>query len=115
LQRFLKWSVSGARTRTISPFSDLTVADWVKNRIQDGTLDDLRAAMLVDPANARLAAHLGLRLADYALETETDPDAARRARAEADTQTRHALKLASDNDEVKKLRAEVVQLLKLPE
>src|SRR4029077_5182070 len=58
LQRFLKWSVSGARTRTISPFSDLTVADWVKNRIQDGTLDDLRAAMLVDPANARLAAHL---------------------------------------------------------
>jgi hypothetical protein len=45
LQRFLKWSVSGARTRTISPFSDLTVADWVKNRIQEGTLDDLRVAI----------------------------------------------------------------------
>ena len=54
--RFLKWSVSGARTRTIFPFSDLTVADWVKNRIQEGTPDDSRAAMLVDPANARLEA-----------------------------------------------------------
>ena len=58
LQRFLKWSVSGTRTRTISPLSDLAVADWVKNRIQEGTLDDLRAPMLVDPANAQLAAHL---------------------------------------------------------
>src|ERR1700694_4422292 len=59
LQRFLKWSVSGARTRTISPFSDLTVANWVEDRIKDGTTDGLRAAMLVDPANARLAAHFG--------------------------------------------------------
>jgi WD domain, G-beta repeat len=104
LQRFLKWSVSGTRTRTISPFSDLTVAEWVQNRIREGTLGDLRVAMLVDPANAHLAAHLGRRLADYALEKETDPDAARRARAEADYQTHRAAKLASDNDEVKKLR-----------
>ena len=34
----------------ISPFSDLSVADWVKNRIKEGSLNDLRAAMLVDPA-----------------------------------------------------------------
>jgi hypothetical protein len=60
--------------------------------------------MLVDPANARLAAHLGQRLADYALGNESDPDAARRARAEADFQTRRALKLAPDNKEVKALR-----------
>ena len=38
-----------------------------------------------------------------------------RARAEADYQTHRAVKLASDNDEVNKLRAKVVQLLKLPE
>ena len=37
-------------------------------------------------------------------QKETDPDDARRARAEADYQTRRALKLAPDNDEVKKLR-----------
>jgi dipeptidyl aminopeptidase/acylaminoacyl peptidase len=113
LQRFLKWSVSGgARTRAISPFSDLAVADWVKNRIKEGTLDDLRAAMLVDPANARLVAHFGMALANLAVAEDTDPDDARRARAEADYQTRRAVKLASDNDEVKKLRAGVVKLLK---
>jgi hypothetical protein len=115
LQRFLKWSVSGARTRTISPFSELTVADWVKNRIKEGTLDDLRAAMFVDPANAHLVAHFGKALADYALAEGTDPAEAGRARGEADFQTRRALKLAPDNDEVKRLRAEVVKLLQLSE
>jgi len=98
LQRFLKWSVSEAWTRTISPFSDLTVANWIENRIKDGTSDGLRAAMLVDPANARLAAHFGMALANLAVAAElnallsedkalgnlaaaeeTDPDEARRA------------------------------------
>jgi hypothetical protein len=115
LQRFLKWSVSGPRARSISPVSDLTVADWVKNRIQEGTLDDLQVAMIVDPANARLAAHFGLALANLAVAETTDPDDARRARAEADYQTHRAVKLASDNKEVKKLREEVVKLLQLPE
>ena len=65
--------------------------------------------MLVDPANGRLAAHLGQRLADYALGNESDPDAARRARAEADFQTRRA----PDNKEVKALRDEVVTRLQV--
>jgi hypothetical protein len=68
----------------------------------------------VDPANARLIAHFGLALANLAVAEETDPDEARRARAEADFQTHRADKLAPDNDEVKKLRAEVVKLLNLP-
>jgi len=38
-------------------------------------------------------------------------DEARHARGEADFLTSRALKLAPDNAEVKKLRAEVVQLL----
>jgi hypothetical protein len=69
--------------------------------------------MQVDPANARLAAHFGRRVADYSLEKGTDPAEARRARAEADFQTRRALKLAPDDGEVKKLRAEVAKLLQL--
>jgi hypothetical protein len=69
--------------------------------------------MQVDPANARLAAHFGRRLADYSLDKRAPPQDATRARAEADFQTRRAVKLASDNDEVKKLRAEVVKLLQL--
>jgi hypothetical protein len=114
LERYLKWSVSERRSRTISPFSELTIAEWVENRINDGTLEGLRAAIQVDPENAHLAAHFGRCLADYALANGTDPEAGRRARGEPDFQTRRALKLAPDSDEVKKLRAEVVKLLNLP-
>ena len=69
--------------------------------------------MQVDPANARVTAYLGRRLAHYSLKQETDPDEARRARGEADFLTSRALKLAPDSDEVKKLRDEVVKLLEL--
>ena len=113
VERLLKWSVADPRRRTISPFSKLTVPEWIENRIKEGTFEGLRAAMLVDPANARLIAHFGLALAKLAVTETTDPNDARRARAEADYQTHRAVKLASDNAEAKKLRAEVVQLLNL--
>jgi len=114
LQRCLQWSVSDPRRRSLSPFSKRTVSAWVEERINDGILDGLRAAIIVDPANMRLAAHFGRRLADYALEKGIDPAEARRARAEADFQTRRALRLAPENDEVNVLRADVVKLLQLP-
>jgi dipeptidyl aminopeptidase/acylaminoacyl peptidase len=113
LQRFMEWSVSDRRTRTISPFSQVTVSEWLENRIKEGTVESLRAAMQVDPANARVIAHLGRRLADQALEQGSDPDEARRARGEADFLTSRAVKLGPDSDEVKKLRDEVVKLLEL--
>jgi WD40 repeat protein len=113
LQRFLKWSVSDRRTRTISPLSQLTVSEWLENRIKEGTLEGLRPAMQIDPANARVTANLGRRLADQALKQGADPDEARRARGEADFLTSRALKLAPDSDEVKNLREEVVKLLQL--
>ena len=96
LQRFLKWSVSDRRTRTISPFSQVTVSEWLENRIKEGTVEGLLTALQVDPANARVTAHLGRRLADQALKQNSDPDQARRARGEADFLTRRALKLAPD-------------------
>ena len=68
--------------------------------------------MQVDSTNARVAAHLGRRLADQALKqgvTPTKPG----SRGEADFLTSRARKLAPDNDEVKKLRDEVVKLLNL--
>jgi len=118
LQRVMKWSVSDRRTRTISPFSQVTVSRWLKNRIKDGTVEGLRASLQVDPANARVTAYLGRRLADRALAQGSDPDEARRdeakrARGEADFLTSRALKLAPDNNEVKKLRDEVAKLLEL--
>jgi hypothetical protein len=114
VERLLKWSVADPRRHTISPFSKLTVPEWIENRIKEGTFEGLRAAIQMDPADARLAAHFGRALADHALANGTDPDEARRARAEADYQTRRAVKLAPDNDDVQKLRAEVVKLLNLP-
>ena len=113
LQRFLAWSVADRRSRTISPLSQVTVSEWLENRIKEGTVEGLRAAIQVDPSNARVTAHLGRRLADYALKQDSDPDEARRARGEADCLTRRALKLAPDNDEVRKLRDEVIKLLEL--
>src|SRR5207244_11667829 len=101
------------RNRKISPFSQLTVSEWLENRIKEGTVEGLRAAMQVDPANARVTAHLGRRLADQALEQGNDPDEARRARGEADFLTSRAVKLAPDSDEVQRLRDEVVKLLEL--
>jgi len=71
--------------------------------------------MQVDPSNARVTAHLGRCLADQALKQGSNPDEARRARGEADFLTSRALKLAADNDEVKKLREEVIKLLQIPE
>jgi WD40 repeat protein len=113
LQRFLEWSVSDRRRRTISPFLQATVSEWLESSIKEGTIEGLRAALQVDPANARVTAHLGRRLADHALSKDRDPDEGRRARGEADFLTSRALKLARDNDEVKKLRDEVVKLLGL--
>ena len=46
-------------------------------------------------------------------QTRRRPDEAGRARGEADFLTSRALRLAPDNDEVKKLRDEVVKLLEL--
>jgi WD40 repeat protein len=112
-QRFMEWSVADRRSRTISPFSQITVSEWLEKRIEEGTVEGLQAALQLDPANASVTAHLGRRLAEQALSKDSDPDEARRARGEADFLTSRALKLAPDNDEVKKLRDEVVRLLEL--
>jgi len=111
LQRFLKWSTADVRSRTISPFSQATVSEWLESNAKEGTVEGLRTALQVDPTNARVIAHLGRRLADQALAQDTDPDEARRARGEAAFLTTRAIKLAPSNDEVKKLHDEVVKLL----
>jgi len=93
--------------------SQETVSEWLENRIKEGTVEGLRGGLQVDAANARVTAHLGRRLADQALKQGGDPDEARRNRGEADFLTSRAVKLAPDNDEVKKLCDEVVKLLEL--
>src|SRR5262249_8557164 len=82
---------------------------------QEGTVEGLQAAMQFDPANDPLNARLGRRLADQAFKQGGDPDEARLARGEADFLTSRALKLAPNNDEIKKPHEEVVKLLQIPE
>src|SRR5439155_2353246 len=41
LQRFMKWSVSDRSSRAISPFSQITVSEWLENRIKEGTVEGL--------------------------------------------------------------------------
>lgn len=67
--------------------------------------------MQVDLENCRVTAHLGRRLADYALAEGVHPDEARRDRGDADFLTSRAQKLAPDNDEIKNLCDEVIKLL----
>ncbi len=112
-EQVLKWIVADRRTRTISPFSKLTVPEWIENRIKEGEVEGLRSAVFVQPDNPRLLAHLGKTLVAKAKAAGVEPDEARRARGEADFLTSRALKLAPDNGEIKKLRDEVVKLLGL--
>jgi hypothetical protein len=86
----------------------------VQDRIKEDTLESLRSAIQIYPTNARLIAHLGLKLANVAVAEKGDPAHARSALAEADYQTSRALKLDPNNDEVRKPRDKVVEMLNLP-
>jgi hypothetical protein len=55
----------------------------------------------------------GRRLADQALKHGSNSNETQRARGEADFLTPRAEKLAPDNEEVKKLREDVVKLVDL--
>ena len=68
-----------------------------------------RSSFKIDIEYSRTA-NLGRRLADQALKQGGDPDEARRAREEADFLTTRAVRL--DSEEVKKLRDEVIELLR---
>jgi Anaerobic c4-dicarboxylate membrane transporter len=84
LQHLLKWSVSDWRNRPVSLLSKLTPLQWIKNRLNERSGKGLRAAIQADPTNARLAAHFGRFLADYALNEKNDADQAGRARGTAE-------------------------------
>ena len=36
LKRFMTWSISDRENRTVSPFSNLLTAEWLRNVISDG-------------------------------------------------------------------------------
>jgi dipeptidyl aminopeptidase/acylaminoacyl peptidase len=101
--RWGKWFFSDRATRTISPYSAVTVPEYIQRRIQANTLDSLREAVRLSPTNALALARLARQI--FAGDEAQNP----RKNAEADFLSRRAVERAPDEPEVLKLRAEVAE------
>ena len=58
--RWAKWFFAPNATRTLSPSSTITVAEYVRRRIEEDTPESLREAVSLAPTNAVAQARLGL-------------------------------------------------------
>ena len=101
--RWAKWFFADRATRTISPFSDVTVPEFVRFRIQENTLESLQEAVRLSPTTGLAFARLALQV--LAQDLKVNP----RKIGEADFFSRHAVKLSPDDAEVARIRAEVVE------
>jgi eukaryotic-like serine/threonine-protein kinase len=100
-----QWFLADRATRTISPFSSLTVPQYVERRIQDGTLESLQEAVQLSPTNGlALAALARCTLAQQTMKT------AQRL-AEAEFFCRLAVRSAPEAKEVLRAKAEVATAL----
>ena len=108
LGRWVKWFLADRSTRTISPFSALSVPDHVRRLVDENTLESLREATRLDPTNG--LAYARLAKAILAADPEKNP----RTIAEADFLSRHSLKWAPTDPEVKRLREEIAAAVKIP-
>jgi WD40 repeat protein len=59
-----QWIQADPETRTISPFSPITVADYVNRRVQESTVLSLREAIRLSPTNSLAFARLAELLKD---------------------------------------------------
>lgn len=106
--RWGRWFFAENATRTISPASALTVQRLVERWIEGHSLRDLEQAVRLAPTNGLAQA----RLAFLALTNETAPT--ERQTAQADWQSRQAVKLCPTDPEVWRLRAEICQRIGKP-
>jgi WD40 repeat protein len=103
--RWAQWFFADRATRTLSPNSSITMAEYVRRRIRrENTVESLREALTLSPTNglafARLAKHV------LAPENETNP----RRLGEAEFLSRRAVELAPNDPEAQRVRAESLQL-----
>ena len=101
-----RWFLAEPRARTISPYSQVKVADYVERRVKGNTIEKLEEALAASPAEPRARALLGVKL----LTDPLDPHAL----ARADGETLSATKLAPENAAVWQARAKVLTTLKRP-
>ena len=101
--RWAQWFIADRETRTISPFSKLTVPEYVQGRIQENSLESLREAVLLSPNNG--VAFARLAQAVVAKKPKESPNWLK----EADFYSRYATKLSPTNAEVLRIRGELEQ------
>src|ERR1700687_4825445 len=94
--RWAEWFFADPATRTISPFSDVSVPEYVHLRIQENTLESLQEAVRLSPTNGLAFARLARRV----LEQEDNP----RRVGDADFDSRRAVELSPNDAEVLRIR-----------
>ena len=99
-------SFADRATRTISPFSSVTVPEYVQRRIAENTLESLQEAVLLSPTNGLAFARLAKQV--LAQKEEANP----RRVGEADFFSRYALNRSPNDAEVLKLRVEIEEQIK---
>ncbi|MDA1275590.1 MAG: M60 family metallopeptidase [Verrucomicrobia bacterium] len=101
--RWAKWFLADRAARTISPFSDITVPDYIQRRIEGNTLDGLHEAVRLSPTNGLAFARLAQKV------LEQDPAQNPRHVGEAFFYCRRARELAPDDPEVARITAEILK------
>ena len=103
LSAWARWFLDDPGTRTISPYSSVTVPEYVRRRVAENTLESLLAVTRLNPTNGLAYA----RLAQAVLAE--DPVKNPRRVGEADFFSRHALQWSPNDPEVNRLREEIVE------
>ncbi len=91
---WVDWFLSPHETRSISPGSPVTITQLAQRISAEGTLEDLRKAAHMDPANADILSRYALALFDGTSVEELDSPAA----AQADFLSSYALEHATPDD-----------------
>jgi WD40 repeat protein/serine/threonine protein kinase len=104
--RWATWFFADRSTRSISPFSSLTVPEYVQRRIEENTLESLQEAVQLSPTNGLTFARLAWRV----LEQDEKDNPGRVG--EADFLSRRAVGLSPNDPEVRRVRSEIVMSLK---
>ncbi len=105
-RQWLEWFCADRATRTVSPWSTVTVPDYLRALHAVSNAASLREALLLAPDDPLTLAKLARQLLKEPATAE-DPN----ARAEADFLSRRAATLAPEDAEVRRIRAEVAKLL----
>jgi len=101
--RWAKWFFDEPATRNISPFSTMTVTEYVQRRVEENTLAGLKEAVTLSPANGLALARLARAL--LAANQDHRPDEI----AEADKDSLLATSAAPNEAETWWARAEVLE------